>query len=138
MWLSRLIHGRCVHQFVPPELAVFGEPPPNDLLPSCGLLAIQVLVRRQSETTTHPKRNNIHVAHILPGPSNDQKFLVVLVFDLIFGANARKSSQMEKHPQICRKTPANIPQTSAKIRKTTQNMQNDQNDQNNPKTKTTN
>ena len=48
----RMIPGRCVHQFVEPlGVAVFGEPIPpiGLLLPSCGLLAIQVLVPRQSE-----------------------------------------------------------------------------------------
>ena len=47
----------------------------------------------------------------MPGPSNDQTFLVVLVI-------CRKWTQMEKHPQDARKN----------NKKKTQNAQNDQND----------
>ena len=38
-----------------------------------------------------------------PGSSNDQKILVVSVIDPVFRANARKSAQLTKRPQISTK-----------------------------------
>ena len=70
MWLSRLIPGRCVHQFVPPlGLAVFGLRP-YLLLPSCRMLTIEVLMRQQSEFLASQhilnRMHNIHTSIWLP------------------------------------------------------------------------